>query len=140
MQPSWRRGTGKSDKEGFHTAAFWLFRNHPRTLGCSVGSFADFGYFKDLPEILYRLLEGSDVRLLQKLEWQQHKGLRDKKRTAFILGRAFGQRRKGKKKLREPKLSLPKEVLIALVMARTKQEQEKARAIRMEKKIAMAKR
>lgn len=70
------RGTGKSDKEGFYAAALWLFRNHPRTLTCNVGSFADFGYWKDLPEILYRLLEGLDVRQIQKEEWLQRKGCR----------------------------------------------------------------
>ncbi|KAG5520557.1 hypothetical protein RHGRI_033214 [Rhododendron griersonianum] len=52
------RGTGKSDKEGCYTAALWLHEHYPKTLACNVGSFAAFGYFKDLPEILYRILEG----------------------------------------------------------------------------------
>ncbi|CAH8323220.1 unnamed protein product [Eruca vesicaria subsp. sativa] len=52
------RGTGKSDKEGFYTAALWLHENHPKTLALNLPSLVDFGYFKDLPEILYRLLEG----------------------------------------------------------------------------------
>ncbi|MCI23027.1 plant/T31B5-30 protein, partial [Trifolium medium] len=52
-------GTGKSDREGFYNAALWLHEHHPRTLASNVASLAaDFGYFKDLPEILYRLLEG----------------------------------------------------------------------------------
>ncbi|KAM1377850.1 hypothetical protein FF1_039304 [Malus domestica] len=67
------RGTGKSDKEGFYTAAFWLHKHHPKTLACNVASFAEFGYFKDLPEILYRLLEGEDVRKKQKAEWNIRK-------------------------------------------------------------------
>ncbi|KAL3625197.1 hypothetical protein CASFOL_030651 [Castilleja foliolosa] len=58
------RGTGKSDKEGGFTAALWLHENHPKTLACNVDSFAGFGYFKDLLEILFRLLQGPDVRNL----------------------------------------------------------------------------
>ena len=65
------RGTGKSDKEGFYACALWLHHNHPKTLAGNVSSFADFGYFKDLLEILYRILEGFDVRMLQKQELQQ---------------------------------------------------------------------
>ncbi|XP_075659047.1 uncharacterized protein LOC142628902 [Castanea sativa] len=67
------RGTGKSDKEGFYTAAFWLHKDHPKTLACNIGSLSDFGYMKDLPEILYRLLEGSDVRKNQRDEWKKRK-------------------------------------------------------------------
>ncbi|XP_028777966.1 uncharacterized protein LOC114734516 [Neltuma alba] len=67
------RGTGKSDKEGFYTAALWLYTNHPKTLAINVPCFAEFGFFKDLPEILYRILEGLDVRKLQKGEWHQRK-------------------------------------------------------------------
>ncbi|KAK4380382.1 hypothetical protein RND71_002244 [Anisodus tanguticus] len=62
------RGTGKSDKEGYYTAALWLHQFHPKTLACNVESLANFGYFKDLPEILYRLLEGVDVRKKAKKE------------------------------------------------------------------------
>ncbi|KAL2944832.1 hypothetical protein RDABS01_033179 [Bienertia sinuspersici] len=50
------RGTGKADKNGFYTAAFWLYENHPKTLACNLPTFADFGYFKDFPEILFRIL------------------------------------------------------------------------------------
>ncbi|KAI5330397.1 hypothetical protein L3X38_029795 [Prunus dulcis] len=67
------RGTGKSDKESFYTAAFWLHKNHPKTLSCNLASFAEFGYFKDMPEILYRLLEGQDVRKNQKDQWSMRK-------------------------------------------------------------------
>ncbi|KAL7209962.1 hypothetical protein ACSBR1_031517 [Camellia fascicularis] len=54
------RGTGKSDKESFYTAAFWLHNHHPKILACNAQAFADFGYFKDLLEILYRILGGPD--------------------------------------------------------------------------------
>jgi hypothetical protein len=67
------RGTGKSDREGFYAAALWFHQHHPKTLASNVPSLADFGYFKDLPEILYRLLEGSSVRKTQKQEWTQRK-------------------------------------------------------------------
>ncbi|KAJ4958236.1 hypothetical protein NE237_025347 [Protea cynaroides] len=49
------RGTGKSDKEGLYTAGLWLHKNHPKTLAY-------------LPEILYRLIEGADVRRIKKKE------------------------------------------------------------------------
>ncbi|XBI40003.1 hypothetical protein VPH35_124668 [Triticum aestivum] len=60
------RGTGKSDKEGFYAAALWLHQNHPRTLACNVAALAEFGYLKDLPELLFRLIHGPDVRRLAR--------------------------------------------------------------------------
>ncbi|KAF6137978.1 hypothetical protein GIB67_041851 [Kingdonia uniflora] len=62
------RGTGKSDKEGFYAAALWLHENHPKTLACNIWWFANVGYIKDLPEVLYRVLEGLDVRKRAKEE------------------------------------------------------------------------
>ncbi|KAK8508285.1 hypothetical protein V6N13_055733 [Hibiscus sabdariffa] len=67
------RGTGKSDKEGFYTAALWLFSKHPKTLAFNLKAIAEFGYFKDFPEILYRILEGLEVRKIQKNEWKERK-------------------------------------------------------------------
>ncbi|KAL6176490.1 hypothetical protein ACLB2K_053123 [Fragaria x ananassa] len=66
-------GAGKSNKGGFYTAALWLHSHHPKTLACNVACFAEFGYFKDLSEILYRLLQGQDARKNQKSEWEQRK-------------------------------------------------------------------
>ncbi|KAF8658461.1 hypothetical protein HU200_058913 [Digitaria exilis] len=60
------RGTGKSDREGFYAAALWLHDLHPRTLACNVPAFAEFGYLKDFPELLYRLIHGADVRAVAK--------------------------------------------------------------------------
>ncbi|XP_074291023.1 uncharacterized protein LOC141617769 [Silene latifolia] len=60
------RGTGKSDKEGFYTAALWLYQHHPRTLALNMKSISGFGYLKDMPEILLRILEGSEVRKISK--------------------------------------------------------------------------
>ncbi|KAF8113313.1 hypothetical protein N665_0051s0008 [Sinapis alba] len=66
------RGTGKSDKEGFYTAALWLYENHPKTLALNLPSLVDFGYFKDLPEILYRILEGQqEVERGTKRVWRK---------------------------------------------------------------------
>ncbi|CAL4971017.1 unnamed protein product [Urochloa decumbens] len=53
------RGSGKSDREGFYATALWLHARHPRTLALNAGPLAaDFGYLKDLPELLHRLVHG----------------------------------------------------------------------------------
>ncbi|THG16709.1 hypothetical protein TEA_012634 [Camellia sinensis var. sinensis] len=67
------RGTGKSNKEGFYAAALWLHKHHPKTLACNLKAIADFGYFKDMLEILYRLLEGPQARMIKKTEWNNRK-------------------------------------------------------------------
>nr|XP_016510005.1 PREDICTED: uncharacterized protein LOC107827390 [Nicotiana tabacum] len=74
------RGTGKSDKEGFYTASLWLHNYHPKTLACNIKAIADFGYFKDVLEILYRILEGHEGRKNEKAEWME------KKRIGFLEG------------------------------------------------------
>ncbi|KAJ0038851.1 hypothetical protein Pint_23793 [Pistacia integerrima] len=133
------RGTGKSDKEGFYTAALWLHSLHPKTLACNVASFAEFGYFKDLPEIIYRLLEGLDVRKLQKAEWMQRKRSRRRKsheqrgyRVRSKGGRK--QRRKGRKQS-----LLPIDTRIKNAEARNQIVKEKASKLRKEKRFGMAK-
>nr|CAB3471027.1 unnamed protein product [Digitaria exilis] len=53
------RGTGKSDREGFYAAALWMHGCHPTTLALNARPIAaDFGYLKDLPEILHRIIHG----------------------------------------------------------------------------------
>uniref|UniRef100_A0A0D3F1J5 TROVE domain-containing protein n=1 Tax=Oryza barthii TaxID=65489 RepID=A0A0D3F1J5_9ORYZ len=52
------RGTGKSDREGFYAAALWLHSHHPATLALNAASVAAFGYLKDLPELLHRIVNG----------------------------------------------------------------------------------
>ncbi|MBA0762195.1 hypothetical protein Gotri_024737 [Gossypium trilobum] len=115
------RGTGKSDKEGFYTAAFWLHDHHPKTLACNLDSFVNFGYFKDLPEVLYRMLEGSTVRQVQKHDWLM------RKQGKFRGGsRCYSMKQKVEKSkptgATNPNL-----------------EKAKARDLRKEKKISMAK-
>ncbi|EOA12429.1 hypothetical protein CARUB_v10028210mg [Capsella rubella] len=65
------RGTGKSDKEGFYTSAFWLYKNHPKTLALNLPALVGFGYFKDLPEILYRILEGQNMERGKGRVWRK---------------------------------------------------------------------
>ncbi|XP_020420395.1 uncharacterized protein LOC18778114 [Prunus persica] len=64
---------GKSDEEAFYAAAFWLHQNHPETLACNVASIAgefsqSVALMHDLVEILYRLLQGQDVRRRREKE------------------------------------------------------------------------
>lgn len=130
------RGTGKSDKESFYTAALWLHCLHPKTLACNLDSFANFGYFKDLPEILYRLLQGPDVRRVQKAEWMQRKkGLRRCRRRVGVFP-FKGKKRKGK---REKKPAITRDARIQRAKQRDAMEKEKASSLRKEKRLAMAK-
>ncbi|KAH7864241.1 hypothetical protein Vadar_027392 [Vaccinium darrowii] len=78
------RGTGKGEREGFYAAALWLHQNHPKTLADNATSVVEFGYFKDLLEILYRLLEGPDVRKQERIEIKHRKML---KGSEWYLGR-----------------------------------------------------
>ncbi|KAM5571115.1 hypothetical protein ABKV19_011635 [Rosa sericea] len=142
------RGTGKSDKEEFYTVALWLHKNHPKTLACNAASLAEFGYFKDLPEILYRLLEGQDVREKQKMDWECRK-----RTIRRLVGRvSIGRRRVRRggcaklnksKQVGKPKAvsrqKLPKDVREKMAAEKRRLEKEKVSAARLEKKIAMAK-
>ncbi|OVA17405.1 protein of unknown function DUF2828 [Macleaya cordata] len=142
------RSTGKSDKEGFYAAALWLHKNHPKTLAFNLKSFAEFGYFKDLPEILYRLLEGLEVRKVVKDERLMRKRWRNKKFFFFNKKGRFcfdyeGRRRdyktrKERKKQRRMKKTIPREERILAEMKRVELEKEKARNLRKEKTTAKA--
>ncbi|KAE8098702.1 hypothetical protein FH972_016746 [Carpinus fangiana] len=137
------RGTGKSDKKGFYTSALWLHKTHPKTLALNVKALADFGYLKDLPEILYRLLEGPDVRERAKQAWACRKMEKKivRRRESFLRRRASvlpktksgkfkrrgskgGQRRVGSE---EEKKTISKYV-----------DKEKAKDLRKERLISMA--
>lgn len=144
------RGAGKSDKESFYTAAFWLHKNHPKTLACNLASFAEFGYFKDMREILYRLLEGQDVRKNQKDQWSMRKRRWGGSKRRPVVRRVARRRRPsykiGKSKTKavvtpaiSSRKSVPKEVRVMKGMERVKLEKETASSARKEKKIAMAK-
>ncbi|KAL0735991.1 hypothetical protein Bca4012_012201 [Brassica carinata] len=141
------RGTGKSDKEGFYTAALWLHGCHPKTLACNLDSLSRFGYFKDFPEILYRILQGFEIRRVQKSEWLQRKGRsgirsggrRGRGRAPFSVGtsrsshygRGVGRGRK--------KPAATREMRIANAEKRNQEEKAKASLDRKREKISMGK-
>ncbi|KAI4386354.1 hypothetical protein MLD38_004291 [Melastoma candidum] len=131
------RGTGKSDREGFYESAYWLFANHPRTLACNVEQFAGFGYFKDLPEILYRLVEGSDARRKQRAEWSRRKnsGSRCRKGREYPMRHLVPRKRKA----RNSRSAVPREIRVVNAEVRSQEEKLKARELRQEKRISMAK-
>ncbi|KAM0027076.1 putative von Willebrand factor A-like domain superfamily [Helianthus debilis subsp. tardiflorus] len=109
------RGTGKSDKEGYYTSVLWLHENHPKTLAC----MADFGYFKDMPEILYRLLEGGDVRKKAKEEHLKRSRPYRRYNKSKRVGRSRRRSRKEKK-------SVPREQRVLLEMKRVEIEKVNA--------------
>ncbi|KAL3506110.1 hypothetical protein ACH5RR_031492 [Cinchona calisaya] len=133
------RGTGKSDKEGFYMAAFWLHHFHPKTLAYNVKAIANFGYFKDFLEILYRILEGPLIRKIEKNERMVRKsgngmGKRGVKRMRG--GKIRGKSRRGEEN-REKKVKVVKS--LEEIKEENKEKQEKARASRREKEINKAK-
>ncbi|VVA21352.1 PREDICTED: LOW QUALITY PROTEIN [Prunus dulcis] len=120
-----RRGYGgKDDRDSFYKAAFWLHRHHPKTLACNVASIASsFGSFDDLTEILYRLLHGQDVR----------------RRNQYESIDGFRVRRKGSNsKVLSCRRLTPREVRVMKALERSKLQEEKARAVRRDKAMAMA--
>ncbi|KAK1286057.1 hypothetical protein QJS10_CPB20g00930 [Acorus calamus] len=112
------RGTGKSDREGFYSSALWIHDHHPKTLALNVAPIAGFGYIKDLPEILHRILNGADVREVQKRQYLSWK-------SKGFLG--FKNPKKGK-----PGHKTPEEVK-AEVSAKRKEKREKAAAKAVER-------
>ncbi|KAL2530314.1 hypothetical protein Fot_22915 [Forsythia ovata] len=135
------RGTGKSDKENFYTAALWMHQYHPKTLACNLRTFAEFGYFKDLLEILYRLLEGPEIRENKKMEWRNKKKEKARARRHYFL-------EKMKKKDEDPanvekkkmlRARVPREERVEANIKKVKEEREKARKLRKLKVFNMAK-
>ncbi|VFQ65000.1 unnamed protein product [Cuscuta campestris] len=131
-------GTGKSDKEGFYAAALWLHSSHPKSLACNLEEIARFGYLKDFPEILYRLLEGGNVRERQKAD---RKLLTEMKKERKYI--SFGGKRKRKKKQmnkpRNPMTEEQKESRKLTVQKRTDDEKAAAKLRRDERRIQKAK-
>ncbi|XP_058093024.1 uncharacterized protein LOC131239364 [Magnolia sinica] len=126
------RGTGKSDREGFYTAVLWLHQNHPKTLALNIRWFSDFGYLKDLPEILFRLLAGAGVRKIAKEE-------REKKRKRKYSYRRRRYGRKAAATKQKPLRIGSREDRVAAELERVKIEKEKARELRTMKIVEMAK-
>lgn len=117
------RGTGKSDKEGFYMAAFWLHHFHPKTLACNVKAIADFGYFKDFLEILYRILEGPLIRKIEKSE---------RMRGGKIIGNRPDKKNQSEVKKEKVVKSLEE------IRKENEEKKEKAKALRREKEITKA--
>ncbi|WJX88013.1 hypothetical protein P8452_70142 [Trifolium repens] len=132
-------GTGKSHREGFYDAALWFHRNHPKTLASNVPSLAHFGYFKDLPEILYRLLEGSSIRDIQKKEWDERKSSSKNKNKRCFCTRKPNKKRKRTNKPNGWKAKETDSLMSEETAARAKAQKEKAHALKEEKRIALAK-
>ncbi|CAH9051996.1 unnamed protein product [Cuscuta epithymum] len=133
-------GTGKSDKEAFYASALWLHSHHPKSLACNLEEIASFGYLKDLPEILYRLLEGGDVR--QK---EQRRYRREEKKIKYIR---FGGKKKKKlnkkqqKKMKKKRMLLTedqKEAKKLMIQKRMEEEKANAKLKRESKTIEKAK-
>ncbi|XP_074381775.1 uncharacterized protein LOC141723782 [Apium graveolens] len=139
------RGTGKSDKEGFYTAALWLFKNHPKTLACNVLVYASFGYFKDLLEIMFRILQGPDVRTVMKKEWESVKvtsTIRGLKRKSFHVTKTGKKRtdtRSQAKKKRKLRAEVSREERIEANKAKVLEEKQRARALKREKDLERSK-
>ncbi|KAH7858938.1 hypothetical protein Vadar_029601 [Vaccinium darrowii] len=102
------RGTGKSDKEGFYAAALWLHKHHPKTLACNVKAIAEFGFLMDLLEILYRILEGPEIREKEKTEWKIWKGEVMDRNTGRKKRKATEDKERGKDSRLEKKVAKAK--------------------------------
>ncbi|GFY84950.1 hypothetical protein Acr_03g0017240 [Actinidia rufa] len=137
------RGTGKSDKESFYTAAFWLHNHHPKTLASNARAFANFGYFKDLLEILYRILEGPEVRKREKEERLEKRREKSRKvnfpRKMNFPRKVRGKFRRGRKLPKEEKEEKVKIVKTVKTEEEVREERERARVLRKERERARAK-
>jgi len=72
-----------------------MHERHPKTLACNLPALAEFGYLKDFPELLYRLIHGADTRKLYmaKAETQKIRRKVAEVRAARLAGkkRTHGQ-------------------------------------------------
>ena len=141
------RGTGKSDKKSFYKAAVWLHNHHPKTLASNVPLLVEFGYFKDLLEILYRLIEGSEARWIAKCDWFSKRSEKGKgtSRMKYFLSKKKIKKKKKKNKMKKRKdgdgetEKVPREQRIEANRAQMMAEKEIAKSARKQKESAMAK-
>ncbi|KAK1362509.1 GPI inositol-deacylase PGAP1-like protein [Heracleum sosnowskyi] len=138
------RGTGKSDKEGFYTAALWLHKEHPKTLACNVHVYASFGYYKDLVEIMFRLLKGPDARTIMRQEWKSIKsgskseGVKRKFNDSTTDGENGIDSKEAKKKRRK-RAKVPREERIEANKVKLMEEQWAAMELRKAKELERSK-
>lgn len=83
----------------------WFFSKHPKTLAFNIKAIAEFGYFKDFPEILYRILEGPESRKIQRMKWT------DRKRGGKRSSKKIKNRGKFKQESNEKVEALEKEIV-----------------------------
>ncbi|KAJ3679202.1 hypothetical protein LUZ60_017213 [Juncus effusus] len=127
------RGTGKSDREGFYTSAMWLFSHHPKTLALNAGPISDFGYLKDLPEILHRIVNGGVSTRTRPRKNKSKKGR---------FNRRFNQRanRRSKEERLSVKNKLSSEERIKSDLEKGKALAAEAAKLRRVKRVEIAKR
>ncbi|XP_074276533.1 uncharacterized protein LOC141600245 [Silene latifolia] len=124
------RGSGKSDKSGFYTSAIWLHGRHPKTLACNLATFAEFGYFKDFPEILFRILGLTHPAKMTPVKQF------GRPRGPFAVKKGKGKVKKGKK---GKKSQAMKEFKIREAADKQAVEKEAAAELRHKKQADMAK-
>ncbi|KAK9288804.1 hypothetical protein L1049_017269 [Liquidambar formosana] len=127
---------GKSDMEGFYAAALWLHKNHPKTLALNVRVLANFGYFKDLLEILSRLLEGLKVRSTAEEERIRKK--KEKKSARKRQCRCHFRSRE-RKLMRIKRIGASREERVLANKAKGAIERQNASELRKKKRIEKAK-
>ena len=134
------RGTGKSDREGFYAAALWMHERHPKTLACNLPALAEFGYLKDFPELLYRLIHGADTRTLYKAKAETQK-IRRKVAEARAARLAGKKRAHGESDAPEPKRSSESGDVVpaAAAAAAPMETEESATDVAAAKEIPMTK-
>ncbi|KAL1804007.1 hypothetical protein DCAR_0935694 [Daucus carota subsp. sativus] len=141
------RGTGKTDKEGFYTAALWLFKNHPKTLACNVLVYVSFGYFKDLLEIMFRVIQGGDARNVMKGEWESVKAGSKRRfverrfRDIHVTksGRKMRDTRSEANEKRRERGEVSREERIEANKARVMEERQRAKDLRRERELERSK-
>ncbi|XP_024541261.1 uncharacterized protein LOC9656280 [Selaginella moellendorffii] len=143
------RGTGKSDKLHFYDAACWLYEHHPRTLAANIAKVAPVGYFKDLLELVQRILEGEEVTEKRIEEKRQHKRRKPPKESVMSSTRGYRRslfswtKPSGKNKWARASSKLKigtKEDRIAASLKRDKLLKQQASELRRRKALELAKR
>jgi hypothetical protein len=117
----------KQSREHFYRAALWLHRYHSKTLAYNVKAFAEFGCLKDLLEILYRIVNGPNVRHNQIMERRRVRIKRQQRMMAKITKSKVMQKRRRKQHIR-----LMEKRMKSKVMQKRRRKQQKRR---MEKRI-----
>ncbi|CAB4320960.1 unnamed protein product [Prunus armeniaca] len=72
-----QRMVGRPNKEAFYKCLLWVHKNHPRTLAFNMKIFGELGWFKDLLEVLYRVLQKSIDEAKKKSRNEAKKKSRD---------------------------------------------------------------